>query len=362
VMGSDVRLTLDIELQKDVQQLFEERSDNGAAVIIDVASGAVLAMVSVPTYDLNTYYQHDFYSVINDEDDPLHRKWNRALSVNYQPGSTIKPIVLLGALELDVVQALEQFNCHPRFKDWVGVPSDIHKHGLFDAADAIRQSCNFYFIKVGEKLGPQRMTDWLGRTGRDRRILAWPQAFSDRSIKGFGETLGHIKPIGATSLRTADLRFVAIGRGSLDGSLLQVANSTAAIARHGLYVAPTLIASPLVSQERIPIASQHYSRIVEKAMAEVVADSRGSGYEAFQPPLWEADDVRVYGKTGSTNYSLFTCYAKSQVSQQCIAVAVLVEVDLLGGEAAAPLARRILKKAAQHDYLPETLNYINGGG
>jgi len=199
----------------------------------------------------------------------------------------------LGALELDVVQALEQFNCDPRFKDWVGAPLDIHNHGLFNAADAIRQSCNFYFIKLGEKLGAERLTDWLGRIGHHRRILSWPPAFRDRAIKGFGETVGHVKPIGAASLRIADLRFVAIGRGSLDGSLLQVANSTAVIARYGLYLSPTLIQSPPVFQDRIRIASQHYSQIVEKAMAQVVADSRGSGFDAFQPPLWEPDEVIV---------------------------------------------------------------------
>ena len=358
-MGTDVTMTLDIELQKDIQHLFESRSYCGAAVVIDVVTGCVRAMVSVPTYDLNTYYQYDFYNVINDPDDPLMRRWNRALSVDYQPGSTIKPIILLGALERDVVQESDRLDCDDSNKNWVGSPTDIHNHGLYNATDAVRQSCNFYFIKVGEKFGADGLVDWLGRMGGHRRILAWPEGFGDRAIRAFGETVGHYKPIGSASLRRADLRFVAIGRGAMDGSLLQVANSTATIARYGLTMAPTLIQSPQVFQEKSPVASQHHARIVEDAMAQVVADPLGSGYAAFDPPLWEPDEVIVYGKTGSTKYSLFTCYAKSQIGDDCLAVAVVVEVDRFGSEVAAPLTRMILKSCAEHDYLPETLSYLN---
>jgi len=354
-----VTLTLDIALQKEVQQLFEKRSYSGAAVVIDVSTGRVRAMVSVPTYDLNTYYHYEFYNVINDPDDPLKRNWNRALTVDYQPGSTIKPIILLGALERDIVQASDRLYCDRSSKDWVGPPLDIHNHGSVNAIDAVRESCNFYFIKVAEKFGAERLGDWLGRVGRGRHILAWPENFRDRAFRAFGETAGHYQPIGRESLRIADLRFVAFGRGSLDGSLLQVANTTAIIARNGLYMAPTLVQSPLVTQEQIPVASQHYARIVEEAMAQVVADPLSSGYAAFQPPLWEPSEVIIYGKTGSTNYSLFTCYARSQIGQGCLAVAVLVEVDEFGSEVAAPLARMILKSCARHNYLPETLNYLN---
>ena len=201
--------------------------------------------------------------------------------------------------------------------------------------------------------------DWLGRVGRDRQILAWPQAYQDRASRAFGETVGHFKPLGSAALRTADLRFVAIGRGSLDGSLLQVANTTATIARQGLHMDPALIQSPQVEQAQIPVASQHYAAIVEKAMEAVVVEPTGSGYPASQLPLWSPGEVDVYGKTGSTDYSLFTCYARCRADGRCLAVAVLVEVEEYGRDAAAPMARAILKSCGQHDYLPEPVNYLN---
>lgn len=358
-LGTDVSLTLDIELQKTIQQLFEAKGYTGASVIIDVPTGQVRALVSVPTYDLNTYYHHDSYKQINDPDDPLKRRLNRALMVDYQPGSTVKPIMLLGALEGGFIQESDHILCDMGNKDWVGPPSDIENHGSFNAIDAIRESCNFYFVKVGERLGLEGMTAWLDRIGRNRRILAWPADYAGRSYRAFGETAGHVKPIGRTALSMADLRFVAFGRGSLDGSLLQIANTTATIARYGLHIDPTLVISPQTEQKQIPVASRHYARIVEKAMKAVVTDPRGSGYYAYQLPLWPEDQVKVYGKTGSTNYSLFTCYVRSMTDDTCLAVAVLVEVEEFGRLVAAPLSRDILKCCAQQGYLPETLGYLN---
>ncbi len=357
-LGKDVILTIDIELQKAIQELFEAENYIGAAVVIDVPTGYVRSMVSVPTYDLNTYYAHKNYKAINDPKDPGKRIMNRAISKNYQPGSTVKPMILLGALSMGVAHSGESIECHARLKDWRGYPKEIKNHGLLDEVAALRESCNFYFIKLSQRMGPKRLSAWLDNIGRGRKILAWPMLFKDESY-GFQETRGNLKPVRSQVMSVPESRFSSIGRGALDGSILHVANDAATIARNGVFMSPTIVKYPDPQQKTVRVASVRQARTVVKGMYEVVNHVRGTAHKAFYPDvLWEPEEAVIYGKTGSTDYALFSCFVKA-ADGKCIALGLLVEQkDAGGGEVAAPMARKILALCGDLGYLPEPNVYI----
>ncbi len=350
-------MSIDIELQRDIQYILEGNNPQhvayrGAAVVIDVKTGKVRAMVSVPTFDLNTIWQEAQYSRIMCRECKLF--WpDRALGTNYQAGSTIKTSILIGAIQDDVVNPADKVTCDFSHKSWPGEPSDIHNHGPTDASEAITKSCNLYFVKLGQLYGPERMTPWLKQMGWGRRILAWPGAGDDElAVSAFREARGHIAPVGYAQPGLVDLRFISIGRGVLDGSILQIANSVATIARDGFFMKPSLIEFPKVNSAAVAIASGRVVKIVQDAMRDVIYDSSGTAYHAGLRNLWPQEQVTLYGKTGSTDYSLFACYTKG-ADGSSLAIAVLAETEAMGGQVAAPLTGAILLACARHGYLPQ---------
>ena len=357
--GQNVSVTWDIQLHSQIQSIFQAHNFRGAAVLIDVPTAQVRAMVSVPTFDLNTYYQRDQFELINEiggRPDPQKRWRNRALETPYEPGSTIKPTILAGGLQAGLITPDRSVDCHIDNKDWSGAPRDIRNHGFCAARDALRVSCNFYFITLGRKLGAQATVAWLQECGFGAPILAWPdQAAISTARRAFRETTGHVTPLGKDLPSPLDLRVMSIGRGVLDGSILQVANSVATIARDGVFIHPTLVSSPAVEPDAQRIISSDTAAVVQAGMRAVVYQPGGTAYQAFNRTAgllpWDQNQVTIAGKTGSTDYALFACYARSDT--QCLALAVLVEqADAGGGAVAAPLAREILIACANAGYLP----------
>ncbi len=354
--GADVKLSIDIELHRAIQKIFAGENSNlqayqGGAVVIDVPTGQVRALVSYPGFNLNSYYQADNYALLNG-DDPERRKLNRTLSVNWQTGSTIKPAFLLGALHYGILNENTELDCNESNKDWSGYPSDINNHGPIAAREAVMRSCNYYFIRVAEKLGADRLTDWLTLMGFGHPILAWPDpVYQARAGTAFRETAGHIAPIGKRFPSKSELRFMGIGRGALDASVLQMANAAAMIARDGLFIAPHLVIEPATYPATRQLAEPAQARVVQNAMKAVIYDRLGTGYKAFHPMPWSKETVELMAKTGSTDFSLFVCIAKA-ADGRCLAVATLAESGLHGSEVAAPLTLDILRACAQLDYLP----------
>ena len=131
-----------------------------------------------------------------------------------------------------------------------------------------------------------------------------------------------------------------------------------ALPRHqhhlGEFVRPGIIFSPDLGHHCEPIASLANARLVQQAMRNVIYDRAGTAYRAFQPVPWPEEQVRLYGKTGSTGKSLFGCFAKAD-DGRCLAIAIVVETDQTGSAVAAPLARDILIACSEAGYLPEVM-------
>ncbi|MDI6449375.1 penicillin-binding transpeptidase domain-containing protein [Anaerobaca lacustris] len=379
VFGKDVQLTLDIELQRRIENYITDRTLNpnylapSSVVVIQVRTGDVLALVSTPTYDLNRV-RYDYGALMGDPNHPL---WNRAISQQYPPGSSIKPLILIAGLEEKVVAADEIISC-PSAPAPPGWPNClIYRNNRFGhdvrwdniARNAIKGSCNIYFTHAADRLDRAALQQWLYRFGYGHRVpLNYPPAPSDeieprQLIQAQGQiswkrpetTIASFEDIPA--LRDVDKRLFGIGQGNLWASPLQVANSFATLARGGLARPPRLFLQPQTPgrpEETVDLnISPETLQVVYDGMNAVVNETGGSGQNAFRPSGLARQGVKVLGKTGSTErpyHAWFAGFAEDDEGAK-IAFAVLIEGGQQGSRDAAPVARDVIQFCVDAGYV-----------
>ena len=177
--GSTVELTIDLSLQQitedtlaaTIEKMNAEDGDDsrgGAAAVVQVGTGEVLALASYPTYDLSTYRQN-FNTLSADPAAPLY---NRATMGSYAPGSTLKPLTAVAALETGATTLTERIKDTGRWvypndptnsgaKCWIGYPG----HGLQNVTQAITNSCNYFFAEMGYRMGMDALREYLSAFG-----------------------------------------------------------------------------------------------------------------------------------------------------------------------------------------------------
>ncbi|MGD0552437.1 MAG: penicillin-binding transpeptidase domain-containing protein [Sedimentisphaerales bacterium] len=385
--GQDVRLTIDIELQKKIEQLITNCSQNPnckspiAAVVIDAGSGDILALASLPNYDLNLARQ-TYGKLISDPCEPLR---NRAINMHYPPGSAIKPLILTAGMEAGKITAGEVISCpsHRAPQGWPNCLIFLRNHWGHDslwsntARNAIKGSCNVYFSHLADRIDPIVLQSWFFRFGYGRLALPYsvttPPQSSDESpepnypVRLFRQVQGQISNTPAKdtitsfeqlpSLEPDERRWFGIGQGNLRVTPLQVANAMACLARGGVYLPPRLIADPC-SPKPEPVnlnISPATLATVYEGMHAVMEESGGTANREFAPVLgnFSSRGIRLYGKTGSTTqpeHAWFAGFAKD-TKGRTIAVSVLVEGGQQGSTDAAPLGRDILLFCAEAGYL-----------
>lgn len=173
--GSTVELTLDMELQETVEALLAQtvqrmnkdgETDRGAAAVVQlVDSGELLAVANYPTYSLSTYRQ-DIAELSQDPAKPLY---NRATAMPYAPGSTLKPLTSVAALEEGVITPREKLRA-PWIWRYPGDPNSYTKcaggdHGRINVSEAISKSCNYFFAEMGYRLGMDTLREYLSAFG-----------------------------------------------------------------------------------------------------------------------------------------------------------------------------------------------------
>ena len=170
--GNKVVLTIDSDFQLQVQSKLASFVEShrlnasipavGSAVVMDVNSGAVLAVATYPSYNLETYYD-DYDKLSTDPASPL---WNRALQSTYEPGSTFKLGVALAGLEEGVIDRDTTFYCNHIYKQFTDTTFKcLGYHGSVNVVEAINQSCNIFFYETGRQLGIDKMNDYCSRLG-----------------------------------------------------------------------------------------------------------------------------------------------------------------------------------------------------
>ncbi len=381
--GRDVRLTLDIELQRQIEELLGDPAQNPnaaqgvGAVVMDSATGDILAAVSTPVFDLNRV-RRDYTKLINDPNQPFLHK---ALQCNYPPGSTVKPLILVAGLEEQKVGPHEIVPCppHPPAGSWprcliqwkLGSSHDWRwaNEGGNTARNAIRGSCNIYFSRLADRLDERKLQEWLYRFGYGREILPGPR-FSDAEgaaaddwgtiPQSPGSIIFGVQKQGYRSFdevpelkERSEKRFWGIGQGNLRVTVLQVANALCTLTRGGIYKPPRLIIEeddPNNERSRRPLGiSSQTLNVVRDGMFAAVNEAGGTGYNTFHDLRGRPDpllkELRVHGKTGSTtnpDVAWFECFAEDRAGR-CIVIAVAVPGGEAGSVDAAPLGKKILQ-------------------
>jgi len=390
--GQDVRLTIDIDLQQKIEQHLSDCGFNPnckapiAAVVIDVNSGEVLSLVSLPSFDLNLVRQN-YGELATDPCEPLR---NRAINKQYPPGSVIKPVILITGLESGQITAGEAISCPAQKAPqgwpscWIYLRNKWAGHDSLwanNARNAIKGSCNIYFSHLAERIDPLVLQNWLFRLGYGHKsslvagdppaLRSFSEAGSIESRAAGNESRDFRQAQGQISnelpndtitsfeqlppLEPGERRWFGIGHGNIRATPMQVANAMAAIARGGILKQPKLFKEILNSEDiDLGISSQTLAVIYE-GMHAVVEEPGGTAYKEFAPVLvrFASRGIRVYGKTGSTTqpeHAWFAGFAKDGTGK-AIAVAVVVEGGQQGSADAAPLARDILQFCAEAGHI-----------
>ncbi len=375
--GRDLRMSIDIELQKKIENILTEPTQNqyahkpASAVLIDVEDADILALVSTPVYNLNRA-RYDYGKLLKDSNNPM---LNRAINEHYPPGSVIKPIILLIGLEEGKISPGSTISCtgHKSPKYW---PSCWDKRGhdsqwQNNARNAIKGSCNIYFSQLANRIDSGVLRQWLLKFGYGHRYDLYPSPVpnNDNTIKArrFKQVPGTISSERLKDkIASSAKRMFGIGQGNLRVTPLQVANVMATIARGGLHIQPRLFLPDANTPETVRkwtdlnISEQNLA-VVHEGMHAVANERGGTAYKAFEHSGLEEQGVTVYGKTGSTEgieLAWFAGFAKDD-SGHCIAIAVVVEGGQHGSKDAAPLARDILQYCIKLEYLGNPIPSID---
>ena len=375
--GQDVSLTLDIELQKKIEDYLADCTRNRnckapmAVVVIEVATGDILALVSMPSFDLNRV-RYDYARIAGDPARPLV---NRAVNEQYPPGSVVKPLILIAGLESGKITPAETISCpaQPAPKGWPScwLYNKYRSMGHDDnwtnnARNAVKGSCNIYFSRLADRIEPSVLQQWLFMFGYGRAALFAPAAVGlSVPYRNFRQVSGQISnyppesaiagPDQLPPLDKGERRYFGIGQGNLRASPLQVANAMAAVARGGLYKLPKLFIEqdgPEFDSVALNISRQTLN-VVRDGMSAVVGEEGGTAYNEFAYTGFSQQGVRVYGKTGSTenpNNAWFAGFAEDQTGRSVV-IAVMVEGGQHGASDAAPLARDIIQFCIEAKYV-----------
>ncbi len=364
--GSDIHLTIDAGLQRAAIEIFGE--ETGAAVVMDVKSGDILALASTPTFDPNDFVNgistEDYASLRDDDRSPLYHK---AYDGVYPPGSTFKMVVGAAALQAGVTTPNERVYCpghyqfgNRRFHCW-----KRGGHGSVNLNGAIQGSCDVYFYEMSQRVGADKIAEAakafglgqhyaLGMTGGASGIVPNDEWKRRRYGEGWyeGETLNY-----------------GIGQGYLNASPLQLAVMTARIAAGtGEQIMPRMIGAGPALDKHSPVGEMPSSDIIAQLQAGMFAVTSEPGGTALRSGDIGYQGICMAGKTGTAqvryisaaerasgvirnedlprkmrDHALFVGYAPHDNPRY--AVSIVVEHGSSGSGTAGPLARDIMREA-----------------
>ncbi len=406
--GRDVTLTLDARLQARIAAVMspevglavaqkwhgdlETRRDDGqplagAAVVIDIETGEVLALVSTPTVDPDdpigsaTKPEH---AAEHDWSDP---RFNRATSAIYPPGSIAKALTLTWAASRGEQSLHERIECTGHFlpgredilRCWIYRPvynmmthsAQLEHHP--DEAEALMVSCNIYFYTLGSRLGPPRMLEAYRAFGAGEAPLA--AVGSVPGILGPASNTSGDEP--ARGLTNVDAAMMGIGQGPIAWSPLHAADAYATLARGGTRLGPTLVRGGRVTREDIALEPSAVERALDGLHRSVNNRLRGTGnhttIDGRRVEYFNARGVDVWGKTGTAQavatltkqweggpqqvktrytHAWFVGLVGPEGEKPRYAISVMMEFAGSGGRVSAPIANQIIHALQAEEYLP----------
>jgi len=236
--GKTIKLTIDTEIQKLCNDLLSDKA--GSISVMDIFTGEIVAMHSSPSFDPNLFVfgiSQDEWQLIRNN--PLKPLTNKTLTGLYSPGSTIKPIVALSALESDVISPNFRVKCKGKMEMYGQTYHCWKKkgHGIVNLKDAIKQSCDTYFYEIARKLGVDRLNKTAVKFGLGEKVLK--DVFNNEksglvpSTKWKKDNLGKGWFLGETLI-------TGIGQGYIQTTPLQLCLMTAQLANGGYKIYPRI--------------------------------------------------------------------------------------------------------------------------
>jgi len=399
--GKSFKTTLDYEIQKYANELLQDKA--AAICVMDVYNGDIVSLVSAPTFQPNAFVHgldRDYWnSLIKDGKKPLT---NKAMSGLYPPGSTIKTLVALSALENKIIKPSDTFRCKgkielhgEKFHCW-----EKKGHGIVNLRKGIQRSCDVYFYEVARKLGVDRLSETAKKFGLGKQVLS---DFTEERAGVVPNTKWKKKYIGQ-NWYIGETLHSGIGQGYFQSTPIQLCLMTAQIANGGYEIKPRIIFDknnndlrdyikhknekpnePLPTDLLIknftlkPLFEKKENiNIVKDAMFSSSNEPGGTSYRhRFEDP-----NFTFAGKTGSSQIKRFTeAQREAEVKQTDLkykdrdhalfvafapykdpkyAISVVVEHGGSGGSAAAPIAKKIIKKVLDRHGLRQEINYSKG--
>ena len=373
--GLRVRLTVDTEVQKACGKLLNDRA--GSISVMDIYTGDIIAMYSSPSYDPNKF----LFGISNDDwalirNNPLKPLVNKTLSGLYSPGSTIKPIVALSALENKIVSPSFKVKCTGKMELY-GQTFHCWKekgHGFVSLKNAMKQSCDTYFYEVARLLGVDRLNVTAEKFGLGKKVLGDYFDFEKSGLfpntKWKKNNLGKGWVLGETLI-------TGIGQGYTQTTPLQLCLMTAQIANGGYSIKPRIIVDnnpmsleetkrklkeeTLHTQEKKLFNDPRNIKIVQEAMFSSTNELYGTSYKS------RIDDPKYQfaGKTGTAqvkrismrereldlkieqipykdrDHALYIAYGP--YINPRYALSIIVEHGGSGSRTAAPIAKELFK-------------------
>jgi penicillin-binding protein 2 len=367
--GQDVVLTLDLGLQTFVAERLGDQS--AAAVVMDIITGDVLAMVSTPGFNSNDFNLG--FSTENWESlqrDPRHPLMNKCIAGQYPPGSTFKMVVAIAALESGVVGSSDTVRCAGslEFGDRTFYCWKDGGHGRMDMVNAIAQSCDVYFYNIANRVGIDKINEVARRFGFGETYNIGLPGQRDGLVPTREWKLANF----GDQWRPGETLIIGIGQGALLATPLQMATMVARLANGQIAVEPRLVNT--VGREvnygysRAPFEiDPEHLEVVRRGM-EKVLEPGGTAYRS----RLRGDGMVMAGKTGTSqvrgisaaqreagldtlaerpwnerDHAVFVGYAPVEAPRY--AVSVLVEHGGGGSSIAAPIGRDIMREVLTRD-------------
>ncbi len=375
--GKTVKLTIDTEIQKLTNELLKDQA--GSICVMDIYTGSIIAMHSSPSFDPNLFVfgisQDDWQLIRNDPMKPLV---NKTLQGNYSPGSTIKPIVALSALENGIISPNFTVKCNGK-TEMYGQTYHCWKkkgHGFVDLRNAMKQSCDTYFYEISRRLGVDRLSETAKKFGLGEKVFGdlfeiekkglIPNTQWKKNALGKGWLLG-------------ETIITGIGQGYIQTTPIQLCLMTAQIANGGYKIYPKITTEDdnkeFQRDKYTPLYQNSKNiKIVQDAMFGSTNEVMGTSYRS------RIDDPKYQfaGKTGTAQVKKITekdreldlktfeipyeerdhalYIAFGPYKNPRYALSIIVEHGGNGSTTAAPMAKKLFKLIIDRHSLRESIN------
>ena len=399
--GKNYRTTIDLEVQKYTSKVLEDKA--ASVCVMDIYNGDIITLASSPSYDPNSFVhgidKKYWNELISNEKKPLN---NKAIAGLYPPGSTIKIIVALSAMENGVWNPKKYVNCNgvtelygEKFHCW-----KKKGHGPMNMRSAIQRSCDVYFYEVARILGVDRLSETAKKFGLGKKVL---DGFIEEREGVVPSTAWKRKFIGKNWYLGETLHS-GIGQGYFQSTPLQLCLMTAQIANGGFEIKPRVLVNEKKNNlreyikyknenpnEPLPIdmlvsnfdlnplfRNQENINFIKDAMFAATNEAGGTSFRS----RYNDQKFMFAGKTGSSQVKRFTALQRElEIKQKDIeykdrdhalfvafapysdpkyAISVVVEHGGTGSGSAAPIAKKIIKKVLERDKLRQNVENLIG--